>query len=237
MKSINFRENNHVVINDNILRFRNEMGRYQPLSNDELRQTIVEAQKGSQNARKKAINANLRLVWSIAASYGNIDKFEDILQNGNIGLCIAVDTFDVSRGTMFSTWALECIRKYINIGLSNESRTVRLGFHQIKENYSVDSMDAPLTNKSSGCEESKCLIDTFASDSDTDTFSETEDMKAKIAYLMDGLKPIEKAVICGLFGLNGTEVSQYTLAKKYSLSEERIRQIKVGALEKMKKLG
>jgi DNA-directed RNA polymerase sigma subunit (sigma70/sigma32) len=70
-----------------------------------------------------------------------------------------------------------------------------------------------------------------------DNFSEVEAMRVKINYLMNGLKDVEKAVICGLFGFGCEEVSAYTLSKKFNLTEERIRQIKFEALEKMAKLG
>jgi RNA polymerase sigma factor (sigma-70 family) len=233
-KTKNFKENNHVVRNEVIDAMLSQINRYKPLTQSEVVNLISEAQNGSQVARNKVINANLRLVWSIAASYGTMMDFSDMFQNGSIGLCMAVDTFDVSRETMFSTWALEQIRKYINIGIDNESRVVRKPKHLQKEPYIAASMDAPLASDEDG---EKTLLDTFASDMKCDTFSELHDMRVKINYLMNGLKDVEKAVICGLFGFGYEEVSAYTLSKKFNLTEERIRQIKFEALEKMAKLG
>ena len=69
-----------------------------------------------------------------------------------------------------------------------------------------------------------------------DTFSDKEDMRVKINYLLSGLKEVEKAVVCGLFGLTEDMETEYTLSKKFNLTEERIRQIKWAALEKMKEL-
>ena len=183
-------------------------------------------------ARNKVINANLRIVWSIAASYGTIMAFEDMFQNGSIGLCKAVDTFDVSRGTMFSTWALEQVRKYINIGIDNDSS---MGVHEIraKKSYNAASMDAPLASDEDG---EKTLLDTFASDMKCDTFSEKEDMRVKINYLLGGLKEVERAIVCGLFGLTDSIETEYTLSKKFNLTEERVRQIKWEALAKMKEI-
>lgn len=233
-KTKNFKENNHVVRNENIDKLLSDINAYKPLSYTETMSLISKAQKGSEIARNKVVNANLRLVWSIAASYGTMMPFEDMFQNGTIGLCIAVDTFDVSRETMFSTWALEQVRKYINIGLDNDSRVVRVPKHLRQNAYIATSMDAPLANDEDG---EKTLLDTFASDMKCDTFSELHDMRVKINYLMNGLKDVEKAVICGLFGFGCEEVSAYTLSKKFDLTEERIRQIKFEALEKMAKLG
>lgn len=234
-QSKNFKENNFVVRNENIERMRIEMNRHKQLNDSETMDLIIAAQNGSQRARERVVNANLRLVWSIAASYGTLDLFEDMYQNGSIGLCKAVDTFDVSRGTMFSTWALEQVRKYINIGLDNESRTVRMGVHRIKakENYNTSSVDAPIGNEDG---EEKTLLDFMASDMSADNFSEVEDMRVKINSLMKNLKDVEKSVVCGLFGFGCTEESEYTLSKKFGLTEERIRQIKWEALKKMQEL-
>lgn len=234
-KSINFKENNFVVRDEYVEMLRVEVNRYKPLEQEEVINLITEAQNGSEVARKRVINANLRLVWSIAASYGTMMEFADMFQNGSVGLCLAVDSYDVSRETMFSTWALEYIRKYINIGLDTESRTVRMGVHEIraKKNNIAASMDAPLASDEDG---EKTLLDTFASDMKCDTFSEVHDMRVKLNYLFSTLKPIEREVVCGLFGLTDGLETEVTLSKKFNLTEERIRQIKWEALEKMKKI-
>ena len=234
MRTINFSENNNVVRNENIERYRKDMAKRGTLSADELKDLITKAHNGDTRARNKAIEANLCIVWSIAAHFNGMDVFEDILQNGNIGLIIAVDTFDVSRGTSFSTWALEQVRKYINIGLTDESRVVRQRADLVgKIAYMAASFDAPITSDEYG---EKTLLDFMASDSKADNFSEVEDMRVKINYLMRGLKDIEKSVVCGLFGFGCEEVSEYTLSKKFNLTEERIRQIKWAAIAKMKEL-
>lgn len=236
MKTINFKENNSVRRNEGLNTYMSEMNRYKTISDVELRDLIIKAQNGNERARSKAIEANLRIVWSIAASYQGMDIFEDVLQNGNYGLCVAVDTFDVSRGTMFSTWALEQVRKYIGIGLTDESRTVRMGAHFVKAkcSYSSASMDAPLASDEDGND--KTLLDTFASSSRADNLTDAADMRVKIDYLMRGLDEREKAIICGLFGIGCNEVSEYTLSKKFKLTEERIRQLKWETLKKMKEM-
>ena len=234
MRSINFAENSNVVRNENIERYRIDMAKRKPLSSEATKELITLAQKGDIRARNKVVEANLCIVWSIAAHFNGMDVFEDILQNGNIGLCMAVDTFDVSRGTMFSTWALEQIRKYINIGLTDESRLVRQRADLVgKIAYVCASMDAPLASDEDG---EKTLLDTFASDMKTDNFSEVEAMRAKLNYLMRGLKPIEKEVLCGLFGFGCAEETENTLSTKFGLTRERIRQIKWEAIAKIKEI-
>lgn len=233
MKTINFKENNAVVRNETLSAFMSEMNRCKPINEDELTSLITLAQNGNARAREKAIKANLRIVWSIAAHYNGMDCFEDILQNGNIGLCAAVDTFNVSRGTKFSTWALEMVRKYITIGLTDESRLVRISKHLIKNPYNTSSFDAPLGNEDG---EEKTLLDFMPSDTSADNFSKVEDMRVKINYLLNGLTATEKEIICGLFGFGCREYTQLELSMRFNLTEERIRQIKWTALEKMKNM-
>ena len=235
MNTINFKENNNVRRNDNLDRYQVEMRKQPTISDSELRELISLARNGNERAREKAINANLCIVWSIAAHYNGMDNFEDILQNGNYGLCVAVDTFDVSRGTMFSTWALEQVRKYIGIGLTDESRVVRQGAHIVKAkgNYCATSFDAPISNEDG---DEKTLLDTFASSSKADTLTDAADMTLKIKYLMRGLDEREKAIVSGLFaiGCKEGEWTENTLAKRFNLTEERVRQIKWETLKKMR---
>lgn len=235
MRTINFAENNNVVRNENLDRYQVEMRKQTTYNDDELKQLIAAAHNGNTKAREKAIKANLAIVWSIAAHYNGMDNFEDILQNGNIGLCLAVDTYDVSRGTMFSTWALEIVRKYINIGLTDESRTIRMGAHLVKgkKEYNTTSFDAPMGNEDG---DEKTLLDFYASDTSADNFSKREHDIVKINYLMQGLDKTEKEVVCGLFGFGCREYTQYELSIKFNLTEERIRQIKWTAIKKMKQM-
>lgn len=234
-KVINFKENSFVVRNEVIEMLRVEVNRFKVLAHDEVINLIMDAQNGNERARTKVINANLRLVWSIAASYGTMMDFSDMFQNGSIGLCMAIDTYDVSRETKFSTWATEYIRKQINIGLNNDSRVVRMGEHEIraKKAYNAKSMDAPICNEDG---EEKTLLDFFASSMSADNFSKVEDMRVKINYLMSALKPIEREVVCGLFGLSDTLETENSLSEKFNLTTERIRQIKWEALTKMKEI-
>lgn len=232
-KNFNFRENSNVVRNENIERYRIEMERYKVLSEDEVRDLIAKAQNGNERARTKVINANLRIVWSIAASYNGLDHFEDILQNGNIGLCKAVDTLDLTKGVLFQSWIAEYVRKYITIGLTNESRVVRLPKHRQGEVNIGVSMDAPIGSDEDG---DKTLLDTFASHLTADNFSEVEHYHHIIKRLLNGLNERDRAIVCKLFGIGCREYTQYELSLQYGCTEERIRQIKVSAIEKMAEL-
>ena len=113
-----------------IRNYLTEIGKYPLLTADEEKELAIRISQGDRDARKELINSNYRLVVSIAKKYHarNLELL-DLIQEGNLGLIKAVESYDYTQGYRFSTFATHWIRSYISHAIINNDNMIRLPYH------------------------------------------------------------------------------------------------------------
>ena len=121
------------ISSDSIQMYLREIGKVPLLKGDEETKLAKRKEKGDMEAKKKLVEANLRLVVSIAKKFtGRSLSLLDLIQEGNIGLFRAVEKFDYRKGYKFSTYATWWIRQAITRALADQSRTIRIPVHMVE---------------------------------------------------------------------------------------------------------
>ena len=121
------------ISSDSIQMYLREIGKVSLLSSAEEIKLAKAKEKGDMEAKRKLIEANLRLVVSIAKKFvGGSLTLLDLIQEGNVGLFRAVEKFDYRKGYKFSTYATWWIRQAITRSLADQSRTIRIPVHMVE---------------------------------------------------------------------------------------------------------
>ena len=229
---------------------------------------------GDEQARQQMIESNLRLVISIGKRYMHRGfPFSDIVEEGNLGLIKAVEKFNYKRGFRFSTYASWWIRQYIERGIINQGKLVRLPVHVVERlnrylgkveqlvqelGREPQAHEVAVKMKTSEAEvvdlkqlvRTTCSLDSPINDR-TDTFlrdviedpaglspDETADGVRRRAELIAWVKELpekEQTVIVSRFGLNGDEAKTLEeIGREMGLTRERVRQIEVTALVRLR---
>ena len=132
-------------IDDPVRMYLKEIGRVPLLSPDDEKLYATRMKNGDENAKNKIVEANLRLVVSIAKKHvGKGMAFLDLIQEGNLGLMKAVEKFDSEKGYKFSTYATWWIRQAITRAIADQARTVRIPVHMVETIHKVSRVSRQL---------------------------------------------------------------------------------------------
>ncbi len=137
-----------VATDDPVKVYLKEIGRVPLLSPEEEIELSIKIAEGSDYAKKRLSEANLRLVVSIAKRYvGRGMQFLDLIQEGNLGLIKAVEKFDYTKGFKFSTYATWWIRQAITRAIADQARTIRIPVHMVETINKVKKVSSQLLHK------------------------------------------------------------------------------------------
>ena len=254
--------------------YLNELSRSKLLTADQEKIYGTRALQGDQAARRIMIESNLRLVVKISYRYLNKGlPLLDLIEEGNLGLIRAVEKFDPERGFRFSTYATWWIRQTIERAIMDQTRTIRLPIHIVKEmntylkaqrhltktlNHEpsaqeiADYMDKPLdkVERMLKLNERVTSVDVpgtkdidnplIESISDTERLGHDEQiqedcMKKNITACVFELPEKHREVICRRYGICGYEEATLELvAQELEVTRERVRQIQMEGLKKLK---
>ena len=139
-------DNVDAFADDSVRLYLREIGKIPLLSPEEEQELAKKIVEGNKKAKDKMVEANMRLVVSIAKRYsGRGLDFLDLIQEGNTGLLRAVEKFDPSKGFKFSTYATWWIRQAITRAIADQARTIRIPVHMVETINKVKRAKAQLT--------------------------------------------------------------------------------------------
>ena len=131
-------EQEGLAIDDPVRLYLKEIGKVPLLTGDKEKELAERMMAGDESAKTELVEANLRLVVSIAKRYvGRGMFFLDLIQEGNLGLMKAVDKFDYTKGYKFSTYATWWIRQAITRAIADQARTIRIPVHMVETIHKV----------------------------------------------------------------------------------------------------
>jgi RNA polymerase primary sigma factor len=232
--------------------------RYPLLSGEEEKLLIEQYQNGNKKAGERLLLSNLRFVLFVGRQLEKKSPlpFEDLVAEGNVGLLEALERFDTSRGVKFITYAVWWVRQAMVQAIQEKGRTVRLPAHQFsrfrkikKEDHGEDVQEESVKetiafihggtislDRSMGDGEPITLLDTLRWNGTKPDDEYSDDQRnQKIDEIFMEFSDREVDILCKYFGLRGEEeMTLEEIGNVFSISKERVRQIKEKVLEKIR---
>src|ERR671938_202742 len=221
------------VTTDTLQLFLNEIGRHRLLTPDEEIDLAKRIERGDLAAKDRMINANLRLVVSIAKKYqGSELTLLDLIQEGILGLIRAVEKFDWRRGYRFSTYATWWIRQAVERGMDAKARTIKLPINLVRAQRKVARAENQLAVK----------LDRAPTDEEIAAAAEIplEDIvhvslrEEMLRRALEELPDRERKVVQLRYGIDGGEPTPLReIGRQLGITPERVRQIESKALGRL----
>lgn len=216
--------------------YLDEIGRQKLLSDQEERELSERIRQGDQRAISQLVEANLRFVVKLAATYrGQGLQMDDLVSEGNIGLMDAAKKFDASRGTRFVNYAAPYVRRQMERAIEQQNGLYKLpkdADRLARQNGHPLSVDAPLGSRSSVSLLS-VLINQDAPQADERVYSEA--IEHAVEFALQSLSERETQVINRFFGIDREHETMAEIAEDLELKRERVRQIRNHAIRRLKK--
>ena len=206
---------------DNVKIYYKDLKKCEPIPLSYERELILKSKEGDVEARNKIIESNLRFVFNIARKYaGKGIPISDLISEGNLGLVKAIEKFDTTKDVKFITYAVYWIREYM-------SASIRKNYSRADLTLIDDLQDTAKKNDTKLITKSK-LYDIEDEDAD-------DGRDKMIDELLCVLNDKEKNIMEFTYGLGGRKpITFQEIGKKYNISSERGRQIKIEALDKVR---
>lgn len=205
---------------------------YKPISRAKERKLIRASKKGNLKAKNELLTSNLRFVFDVARKYsGRGLPISDLISEGNLALIRAIDKFDEKRDVKFISYAVWWVKQAMIESIKKEKVLKNVSFD---EEYSDEAFENPTMFDKE--DEYICTNDTyFSNEKDEEDKELTENQIRMLESVMCVLGEREKDVIESFYGFNGNkQMTLLELGKKYNISSERVRQIKLTAIRKLR---